>query len=108
MSSGAPAKITFFGADGKTVGHGSSQFLPDFLDWMPVEAKVFWFTERGSGPPDATHMLFFSQGEQRLVEITTPLRQLMFKELQEREHGLEDRTQDFIDRHGYSRVPRNQ
>lgn len=103
-----PAKITFFDKDGKPCGLGSSQFLPDYLDWMPIEVKVFWFIERGSGDPNATHMLFHSQGEQRLVAITTPLRQMTFKELQEQDNGSEGRVQDFIDRGGYSRVPRNQ
>lgn len=102
------AKITFFDATGKPCGLGANQFLPTYLDWMPIEVKVFWFLERGSGNPDATRMLFHSQGEQRLVDIPTPLRILTLKELQEKDNGIEGRVQDFIDQGGWSRVPRNQ
>lgn len=104
----APAKIIFFDKAGKPLGLGSTQFLPLFLDWMPIDAKVFWFIERRSGDPNATHMLFYSQGEQRLVAINEPLHTFTYKELQERENGLEQRTQDYIDASGFSRVPRNQ
>lgn len=102
------AQITSFGADGRQVGIGASLFLPDYLDWMPIEVKVFWFLERGYGEPDATHLLFNSQGEQRLVPVTRPLRDMKYTELQEQEHGLFERVQSFIDREGFSRVPRNQ
>lgn len=93
---------------GRIVGHGSSFFLPHYLDWMPIEAKVFWFLAVGDGHPDATHLVFVSQGEHRLVKLDTPLRNLNYKERQEQEHGLEQRTQDWIDEQGISRSPRNQ
>ena len=102
------ASVTYFGPNGKTVGIGGELYLPDYLDWMPIEVKAFWFTARGLGEPKATHLLLHSQGEQQLVQITTALRDIKLDELKEINNGLEERVREFQDRHGISRKPRNQ
>ena len=90
------------------VGISDKISLPDYLDWLPIEVKVFWFFERGLGEPLAKWVLFKSQGEQMLFPIQTPLRQLKLKQLQENENGLEAKVNRYIDENGFSRTPRNQ
>lgn len=102
------AKATFFDKDGGEAGPAIHTFLPIYLDWMPIEVKVFWFITVGNGPPEAVNMLFHSQGEQRLVKINKPLQRMSYKELKEQENGLEALIQEYIQRNGFSRVPRNQ
>lgn len=101
-------KPTFFGEGGRTVGAPSSVFLPPYLDWMPIELKAFWFVTRGHGDPRAKHALLQSQGEQLLVELTTPLQDHKFSALQEIDNGLEERCDEFARERGISRTPRNQ
>ena len=104
----AKADLTYFDRDGKPVGNGGSLYLPDYLDWLPIEAKVFWFLTRGYGNHEATHALLVSQGEQRLVTITEPLRDMKYTELLEKQNGLEDLVIEYCSREGISRTPRNQ
>lgn len=104
----AKADLTYYDRNGKPVGVGGSLYLPNYLDWIPIEAKVFWFLERGYGDPRATHALLISQGEQRLVTITEPMRDMKHSELLEKEHGLEDRVNEYCSLQGISRTPRNQ
>lgn len=99
---------TYFDKDGKPVGHGVQFFLPDYLDWMPIEVKIYWFIERGFGTPEAKWVLFSSQGEQRLIELNEPLQNMDLKELKDQENGLESKINEYIEREGISRTPRNQ
>ena len=106
----ALARITFFGEDGKTTGIGSQLFLPDYLDWLPIELKMFWFLTRRYGAPTAKHVLMTSQDEAMLGTVPPeyPLRELTLKELKEADHGLESTVKEFARQHGISRTPRNQ
>lgn len=110
MDKDVPGNVKYFDLNdgGKLSGLGAYFFMPTFLDWMPIEAKIFWFLDIGDGNPNATHMLFVSQGEQRLVEINKPLRTLTHTERQEQENGSQERTSRWIDEQGLSRSPRNQ
>ncbi len=109
QKSGAKAQITFFDEEGDPTGlTGVHQYLPDFLDWMPIKAKIFWFLQRGMGDPRARIMLFSSQGEQRIALIETPLQQFDQRQLKERENDLEILVSEFCRREGISRTPRNQ
>lgn len=101
------AEIQCFDENGK-VCDGGSLYLPDYLDWMPIRAKAFWYETRGLGHPDAKHVLFISQGERRLVTITKPLQNLNHHQLKEIDNGLEQAVWDFCSQHGISRTPRNQ
>lgn len=82
--------------------------LPEYLDWMPIEVKIFWFTERGDGEPEASYLLFTSQGEQQIVPLEKPLRRLDYSQIKEKDIDLEERTERWIERQGISRTPRNQ
>lgn len=101
------AEYQSFDNVGKPTG-GGQMFLPDYLDWLPIEVKVFWFLHRGYGEPEAVHVLFISQGERRLVTIETPLQLCDLKTLQEKDNGIEEHVNRFISEKGYSRKPRNQ
>ena len=101
------ARVTFYDGRGCPVGMSSQFFLPEKLDWMPIDVKVFWFLDRGYGEPDATHVLFVSQGEQRLITLGSPL-SYNRETLKEREHGYEERIEQFITESGFCRTPRNQ
>ena len=82
--------------------------LPEYLDWMPISTKTFWFLDRGYGHPDATHTLFESQGERRLLSVNKSLSYLNHQELKERQNGIEERVNRFVEANGISRTPRNQ
>ncbi len=101
-------KPTFFDAKGKVCGTNTQMYLPEYLDWMPIELKAFWMTARGYGDPEAKAVLLQSQGEQLLVILDKPLRHLTHKELQETDNGLESRCEEFARNSGISRTPRNQ
>lgn len=105
---GTLAILEYYDEDGRAVGNGGNLFLPPYLDWMPIEVKVFWFLQRCFGEPRAKRVLFKSQGEQRLVEIKEPLRQMKHTELKEIEDGLWSKVDEYIAREGFSRTPRNQ
>lgn len=92
--------------DGKYVG-GNQGFLPSYLDWMPIEAKVFWFKYIGMGPDTTKYALFESQGEQKLIRDIS-LKNLTYKQYKEISDGAERHVQEFIDSEGISRTPRNQ
>jgi len=104
----ATAVIRPFGQDGKPTSLGESLHLPDYLDWMPIELKVFWYLERGFGDPNATHLLFETQGEQLLVPVTQTLRKITYKEMKEQEDGIREAVERYAREQGISRVPRNQ
>lgn len=101
-------KVRYFGIDGYTTGSGSEIFLPEYLDWMPIELKAVWFLKRGLGNPLTTHALLESQGEQMLVNIKDPLTEFKFTQLQEIDNGLEAYVQEYASHYGISRTPRNQ
>lgn len=100
------ATFTQYDKDGTMLGGGQLD-LPEYLDWMPIAAKAFWFREIGQGNPKTKYVLLNSQGEQLLV-IDVALRSLTHVEYKETTNGLENRVQDWIDRQGISRVRRNQ
>ena len=106
----ALARITFFGKDGKSTGIGGQLFLPDYLDWLPIELKMFWFLKRRFGSPEATHVLMISQDEAMLGTVPEeyPLRELTLKELKDIDNGLESTVKEFARQNGISRNPRNQ
>lgn len=101
-------EFTCFRADGTTTESIPPAYLPLYLDWQPMRLKAFWFKERGFGPPEATHVLLRSQGEQLLVTIDQPLRQMKHLELKEIDNGLESKVDEHARENGYSRTPRNQ
>ena len=101
------AKFFHFGEDGKIVDAGTVG-LPLFLDWMPIEPKAHWFILRGYGPPEATHTLFESQGERVLLSVNKSLSLFNHMEMKERNDGIEERVNRYIEENGISRDPRNQ
>lgn len=101
------AKFFHFDEDGKVVEAGTVT-LPSYLDWMPIDPKAYWFLQRGYGSPQATHTLFESQGERLLLSVNKSLSFFNHKEMKERENGIEERVQRYIDENGISRDPRNQ
>lgn len=101
------AEVQEFNSDGHPCGAGQ-MFLPDYLDWLPIDVKVFWFTERGYGNPKASQVLFISQGERHLITLPRPLQLCDYKQLQEIDSELENKVDRFILENGYSRKPRNQ
>ena len=106
---GCKAKVTLFDENGNPDGISSrDMFLPDYLDWIPIEAKIFWFLKRGLGDPRARMMLFQSQGEQRISLIDPPLQELTFKQLKDIDNELENQVEEFCTREGIDRTPRNQ
>lgn len=104
---GVFANISSFNEKGDLIDAGMVT-LPDYLDWMPIAPKVFWFRDRGYGHPDATHVLFESQGERYLLSVNKSLSFLKHTEIKEREHGIEKRVQRYIEENGICRTPRNQ
>lgn len=100
------ARYRQYDEEGKSLS-GGQIFLPDYLDWMPIEVKAFWFRYMGQGHADTKYVLFESQGEQRLL-IDVTLNPLTHTEYKEKANGAEREVQQFIDEGGYSRVPRNQ
>lgn len=96
-----------FNADGEYLG---AQFrsMPEFLDWMPISVKHFWFTSLGQGDPSTKYVLIKSQGEQHLYVLDRPLEQQPHKQYMEKLNDLESAVQSFIDREGINRTPRNQ
>lgn len=103
----AMAVVEEWGGEGHFIG-AQNLHLPDFLDWMPINVKMFWFRELGRGDPATRYVLFRSQGEQRLYVIDQPLRSYTFHEYQEKTSGLENTVQNWVDEQGISRQPRNQ
>lgn len=101
------AKFIHFCEDGKVLEAGTVT-LPSYLDWMPIAPKAFWFTDRGYGHPDATHTLFESQGERVLLSVNKSLSFMQHTELKERQNGIEERVNRFIEENGICRTPRNQ
>lgn len=101
------AKFTHFDDAGTVIDAGTVG-LPLYLDWMPIAPKAYWFAERGYGHPDATHTLFESQGERCLMSVNKPLSYLKSTELKERENGIEERVNRYIEENGICRTPRNQ
>jgi len=101
------AQCMYFDEDGALI-ETSSFFVPDYLDWMPIAPKIEWFLIRGYGPPHATHTLFQSQGEVRLLSVNQSLSYLKHDELKERENGIKERIDQYITENGISRAPRNQ
>ena len=95
-----------FDKDGVLIGGGQG-FLPEYLDWMPIRAKAYWFAHMGVGNPKTQDVLLESQGEQLLIRQIT-LAEHTHKQYMEKERDAEDHTQKFIDREGISRTPRNQ
>ncbi len=91
---------------GDPVGSGTV-YLPESLDWMPIEVKAHWFRYMGQGPASSAFVLLSSQGEQKLLQQVT-LRPLDATSYKEKKSGSEDEIQNFIEKGGYSRVPRNQ
>lgn len=107
MTSAVMAQIEEWDETGTFLGM-QNLFLPEYLDWMPIAAKMFWFTTLGRGDPLTKYALFRSQGEQRLYVIDQPLRPLTYQEYKEISSGLESTVQSWIDEQGISRTPRNQ
>lgn len=98
----------YYDENGKPVGDGVPVYMPDYLDRISIRAKAFWFLERGMGEPLAKRVLLMSQGQQWLVEVTTPLQRLNLKELKEKEDGLEAKVTDYVAREGIDDKPLNQ
>lgn len=95
-----------FDDEGQLVG-GQQGFLPNYLDWMPIKAKSEWFRYMGMGDPRTKYVLLESQGEQQLL-FEVSLANLKHDEYQEKESGAEKHVQQYIDREGLCRTPRNQ
>lgn len=103
MSSGSLV-VHFFDEGGRSLG-SNSIFLPEYLDRLDIEAKAVWFILRGMGDPKTKSVLLVSQGQQYLIpSLATPLRHLMYTELKENEHGLEEQVREYIDRYGLGKV----
>lgn len=104
------SKIEYYGENGKLVGSGVNLHTPHYLDWMPIELKMFWFLSRGYGAPATKQVLMTSQGERMLgtVPEEKPLRELHFTELQEIDNGLEQAVDEYARDNGIKRTPRNQ
>lgn len=99
-------RTRLYDVNGILVGGGQG-YMPDSLDWMPIEAKAFWFRYMSMGDPRTEYALLESQGEQRLLTGVS-LENLDHKSYKEKLNGSEAAVHDFIDREGISRTPRNQ
>ena len=104
---GCKASIHTYDAEGKPLG-SHEIFLPEFLDWMPIQLKTEWIRFMGGpGHPDTNYALFKSQGEQLLV-IGITLANLDHKSYLEKLDGSEKHCEEFARQHGIVRTPRNQ
>lgn len=95
-----------FNAEGKAVDSGTF-YLPQYLDWMPIEVKAHWMRVMEKGHSDTKYLLLKSQGEQMLLTDVS-LRRLTHAEYKEQVNGAEAKVQRFIEERGISRTPRNQ
>lgn len=101
-------KVRYFGEEGYICAIADSIYLPQYLDWMPVELKAAWFVRRGFGPPTAVNALLESQGEQVLVPVKSALTIMKHSQLKEAENGLEEFISEYARQYNISRTPRNQ
>jgi hypothetical protein len=98
--------VTEYGENGARIT-GNQLTLPDYLDWMDIEAKAEYFRIIGFGRPETRYVLLESQGQQILL-IHPTLEQTSAKAYKEKTSGIQGKIERFIDQRGYSRTPRNQ
>lgn len=100
------AEFKHFDADGSFIEGGQLR-LPDSLDWLDIRVKAHYYKLRGAGSPRTEFVLLGSQGQQHVI-YKPNLEGLDYRQLEDKEHGIQSEIEDFIKRGGHSKVPRNQ